>query len=139
MLPEILRRISFMSKREDIDLIKDIQEAIRRINSYVKSISQDDFFEDTKTQDAVVRNLEIAGEAVKNVSEDLKEKYPHLQWKEFAGLRDKLIHHYFGVNYDIVWHVVKNELPDILYQLELIINAEEKQEVDGNANSESQN
>jgi len=128
-----------MSKREDIDLIKDIQEAIRRINSYVKSISQDDFFEDTKTQDAVVRNLEIAGEAVKNVSEDLKEKYPHLQWKEFAGLRDKLIHHYFGVNYDIVWHVVKNELPDILYQLELIINAEEKQEVDGNANSESQN
>ncbi len=115
-----------MSKREDIDLIKDIQEAIRRINSYIKMMSQDDFFEDTKTQDAVVRNLEVAGEAVKNLSEDLKEKYPQIQWKEFAGLRDKLIHHYFGVNYDIVWHVVKNELPDIVYQLNEIISKEEK-------------
>lgn len=115
-----------MSKRADIDLIKDIQEAIRRINSYIAVMSQDDFFEDTKTQDAVVRNLEIAGEAVKNLSEDLREKYPKIQWKEFAGLRDKLIHHYFGVNYDIVWHVVKNELPDIIYQLNEIINKEEE-------------
>ena len=115
-----------MSKREDADLVQDIQEAIRRIISYVKLISHDDFFEDTKTQDAVVRNLEIIGEAIKNISVELKDRYPTIQWKELAGLRDKLIHHYFGVNYDIVWHVVKNELPDILCQLDGIVNAEGK-------------
>lgn len=113
-----------MSKREDVDLIKDIQESIRRINSYIKMMSHDDFFEDTKTQDAVVRNLEIIGEAVKIISGDLKEKYLNIPWKDLAGLRDKLIHHYFGINYDIVWQVVKNELPDILYQLDEIENAE---------------
>lgn len=110
-----------MSKRDDLDLVEDIQEAIRKINSYVKMLDQDDFFEDTKTQDAVVRNLEIVGETIKNISETLKEKYPQIQWKELARLRDKLIHHYFGVNYDIVWHVVKNELPDVIYQLNEIL------------------
>jgi uncharacterized protein with HEPN domain len=117
-----------MSKREDVDLVQDIQEAIRRINSYIKTMSHDDFFEDTKTQDAVVRNLEIIGEAIKNNSRDLKENYPKLPWKDLAGLRDKLIHHYFGVNYDIVWHVVKNELIDIIYQLNEIINKEAMKE-----------
>ncbi|MDZ7399368.1 MAG: DUF86 domain-containing protein [candidate division KSB1 bacterium] len=117
-----------MSKRDDLDLVKDIQEAIRRINSYVKMLDYDDFFEDIKTQDAVVRNLEIVGEAIKSISENLKEKYPEIQWKELAGLRDKLIHHYFGVNYDIVWHIVKNELPDILYHLEKLVNIEAKKD-----------
>ena len=126
-----------MSKRDNLDLVKDIQEGIRRINSYVKMMSNDDFFEDTKTQDAVVRNLEIVGEAIKNISEDLKERYPQIQWKELAGLRDKLIHHYFGVNYDIVWHVVKNELPDILYQLDLIINSEIKKQEAEKDNSDN--
>jgi len=128
-----------MSKREDVDLIKDIKEAIRRISSYIKMMNHDAFFEDTKTQDAVVRNLEIIGEAIKNISVELKDRYPNLQWKELAGLRDKLIHHYFGVNYDIVWHVVKNELTDILYQLDGIVTAEEKKEGDVKDNSNTQN
>ncbi len=127
-----------MSKREDVDLVQDIQEAIRRINSYVKMLNHDDFFEDIKPQDAVVRNLEILGEAIKKISEELKERYPQIQWKELAGLRDKLIHHYFGVNYDIVWHVVKNELPDILYHLDGIVNAEKKED-DVKDNSDNQN
>lgn len=128
-----------MSKRDDLDLAKDIQEAIQRINSYVKMLDQDDFFEDIKTQDAVVRNLEIVGEAIKNISENLKERYPQIQWKELAGLRDKLIHHYFGVNYDIVWHVVKNELPDILYHLEKLIITEATKDADLKDNSDNPN
>ncbi len=125
-----------MSKRDDLDLVEDIQEAIRRINSYVKMLDHDDFFEDIKTQDAVVRNLEVVGEAIKNISEDLKERYPQIQWKELAGLRDKLIHHYFGVNYDIVWHVVKNELPDVIYQLnEILSKKAEKESIDNKKNN----
>lgn len=80
----------------------------------------------------MVRNLEIAGEAVKNLSDDLKEKYPQIQWKEFAGLRDELIHHYLGVNYDIVWHIVKNELPDIIYQLNEMLSEEAREKNAGN-------
>lgn len=64
---------------------------------------------DRKTQDAVIRNLEIVGEATKNLSTSLITKYPEIPWKKLAGLRDKIIHHYFGINYDILWQV-KEEL-----------------------------
>lgn len=79
-----------------------------------------DFLNDIKTQDAVVRNLEIIGEATKNISNDFKEKYPQIPWKKLAGVRDRLIHHYFGINYDIVWVIVKEELPEIISRIEEI-------------------
>jgi uncharacterized protein with HEPN domain len=110
-----------MSKRADVDFLSDSKEAILRINIYVENLGYEEFLEDTKTQDAVVRNLEIIGEAIKNISEGLKKKYPQIRWKDLAGVRDKLIHHYFGVNFDIVWSVVKEELPGILLQLEKIL------------------
>jgi uncharacterized protein with HEPN domain len=110
-----------MSKRADADFLSDSKEAILRINTYVEKLGYDEFLEDTKTQDAVVRNLEIIGEAIKNISEELKKKYPQIRWNDLAGIRDKLIHHYFGVNFDIVWSVVKEELPKILLQLEEIL------------------
>ncbi len=80
--------------------------------------------QDIKTQDAVVRNLEIIGEATKNIFSDFKEKYPKLPWKELAGMRDRLIHHYFGVNYDIVWVIVKEELPAVVIQVEEALDRE---------------
>lgn len=109
-----------MSKRADTDFLNDSKEAILRINVYVENLNYEDFLNDIKTQDAVVRNLEIIGEAIKNISEELKEKYPRVPWKDLAGVRDKLIHHYFGVNLDIVWNIVKEELPGIILQLEEI-------------------
>lgn len=78
--------------------------------------------QDIKTQDAVVRNLEIIGEAAKNISDDFRGKYPQIPWRELAGARDRLIHHYFGVNYDIVWVIAKKELPEIIIQLEQILD-----------------
>jgi uncharacterized protein with HEPN domain len=78
------------------------------------------FLGDTKTQDAVIRNLEIIGEATKNLSAELRAKYLDLPWKGMAGVRDKLIHHYFGVNLDIVWQIVANELPEVAIQVEAI-------------------
>lgn len=109
-----------MSKRADTDFLNDSKEAILRINVYVENLNYEEFLNDIKTQDAVVRNLEIIGEAIKNISEELKEKYPRVPWKDLAGVRDKLIHHYFGVNLDIVWNIVKEELPGIILQLEEI-------------------
>jgi uncharacterized protein with HEPN domain len=91
-----------MSNRTDRDFLSDIQEAIHRIATYVAGMSYETFVADIKTQDAVVRNLEIIGEATKNLSEQLLRKYPDIPWKSMAGVRDRLIHHYFGVNLDIV-------------------------------------
>ena len=91
-----------MSKRKDAELLEDIKEAIKRIEIYTQKIEYKEFLKDTKTQDAVVRNLEIIGEAVKNISKELKKKFFQIPWKELAGLRDRLIHKYFGVNYEKV-------------------------------------
>ncbi len=88
-------------------------------------MSYEEFLNDIKTQDAVVRNLEIIGEAIKNISKGLKKKYPQIPWTDLSGVRDKLIHHYFGVNLDIVWNIVKKELPEIILQLEAILKAEQ--------------
>ncbi len=116
-----------MSKRTDRECLADIQEAIRRIAFYIEGMCYEDFLADTKTQDAVVRNLEIIGEATKNLSEPLRAKYSHVPWKGMAGLRDRLIHHYFGVNFDIVWHIATNELPDVHAQIAEIILKESLQ------------
>jgi len=110
-----------MSERADVEFLADTKEAVLRINAYRQDSSYEQFVDDKKTQDAVVRNLEIIGEAAKNISEELKKKYPQIRWKELAGVRDKLIHHYFGVNFDIVWNIVKQELPELLSQLEEIL------------------
>lgn len=102
-----------MSKRGDIESLYDIRESVTRIKAYIKKLDYQEFLTDKKTQDAVVRNLEIIGEAVKNISDDFKKKHKNVEWKKLAGLRDKIIHFYFGVNWDIIWDVVKNRMPEL--------------------------
>lgn len=111
-----------MYKRSDIDILLDILESINRITEYCYNLDYETFLKDKKTQDAVIRNIEIIGEAVKLLSPDLRKKYRNIPWKNIAGMRDKLIHFYFGVNLDIVWDVSKNEIPKFKIVVENIIS-----------------
>ncbi len=113
-----------MSERKDSDFLSDIQEAIRRVLDYTAGMAYETFLSDTKTQDAVIRNLEIIGEATKNLSNELRGRYPDLPWKSMAGARDRLIHDYFGVNLDIVWEIVIIELPKVISRLDGILESE---------------
>jgi len=76
-------------------------------------MSYDEFLKDIKTQDAVLRNIEIIGEAVKNLSNRFKAEHPEIEWRKIAGMRDRLIHFYFGVNLEIIWDVIKNKVPEL--------------------------
>jgi uncharacterized protein with HEPN domain len=107
-----------MSKRDDLAILQDIHAALDRITGYTKEMEVDDFFDDLKTQDAVIRNLEILGEAAKFLSAETKKTYPNIPWRDIAGTRDKLIHDYFGVNIDVVWGIVAQDIPAMLSELE---------------------
>jgi uncharacterized protein with HEPN domain len=109
-----------MSKRTDIEFLSDIRQALQRITTYVSGMAYETFLADAKSQDAVIRNLEILGEATKNLSEELRGKYPGIPWRGIAGARDRLIHQYFGTNLDIVWQIITVELPQVASQLETI-------------------
>lgn len=111
-----------MSSRGDREFLRDILEAIRRADVYVDGLGYVEFLADQKTQDAVIRTLEIMGEATKRLSPEIRGKYPDVPWKNMAGVRDKLIHDYFGVNFDIVWEIVRNELPGVAIELEKIVD-----------------
>ncbi len=111
-----------MPKKRNINLFfEDILEAINSIKEYTRDMGYEKFIQDKKTRDAVVRNLEIIGEAAKNIPVDIKEKYPEVNWKEMAGMRDKLIHEYFGVSNVIVWETIKNDIPMFESQIKKII------------------
>ncbi len=117
-----------MSKYEEQAFLKDILEAARRIISYIEGIEYAAFLNDLKTQDAVVRNLEIIGEATKHLSNEVRQQASHIPWQSIARMRDKLIHHYFGVNLDIVWNVVQDDLAELVEAVESILSNEMTEE-----------
>ena len=93
--------------------LQDILEAIRKINAYTVGMSRAEFESDPKTVDAVLRNLEVVGEAAKCIPEAVREEHVEIEWRKIAGLRDILIHRYFGINMDIVWDLLQNQLVDL--------------------------
>ena len=113
-------------KREIGDYIEDILEAMSNVVEFTKGMSYEEFVKDTKTVYAVIRALEIVGEAAKNIPEDARKKYPDIPWRSMAGMRDKLIHAYFGVRLERVWEVVKRDIPNLKPKFERMLMEEVK-------------
>jgi len=93
--------------------LKDILKAMEAIEGFVEGMEFEDFKRDDKTSSAVIRKFEIIGEAAKNIPETIKQKYSIVPWREMAGMRDKLIHFYFGIKYELVWRTIKDVIPQI--------------------------
>lgn len=114
-------------KRDYKLFIKDIILAMDSIERFVEAMSLDALMYDDKTASAVIRKFEIIGEATKHIPEELKEKYPKIPWKSMAGMRDRLIHAYFGIDYTLVWDAIKIEIPDLKPKLQTILKELEKE------------
>jgi uncharacterized protein with HEPN domain len=97
--------------------LEDIRQAISKIQNYTTGLTQEAFAQDNKTIDAVIRNLEVIGEAAKIVPESIRANYPTIEWKKIAGLRDILAHHYFEVDLEIIWDILQNKLPALTREL----------------------
>lgn len=101
--------------------LKDILDSMEKIDNFVGNMKYEEFLEDDKTSSAVVRKLEIIGEAVKNIPDEIRNVYLDMPWREMAGMRDKLIHWYFGVDYEIVWKVIKEDIPNLKPKFQKIL------------------
>ena len=110
-----------MSRKEGKVYLQYIVDCMDSIQSYVKGMSKDDFLKNKLVQDAVIRNLEIIGEAAKHIPEDIRGKYPGIEWKKMAGLRDVLIHNYMGVDLDEIQKIVSARLPRLRAALKAIL------------------
>ena len=104
--------------------LEDLLLAMNRIGEYIEGLSFIDFKKDYRTVDAVIRNFEIIGEAAKNLPDEVKEKYSEVPWAEMYLLRNKVSHEYFGIDYEIIWDVASNYLPDNKKQIENILKLE---------------
>ncbi len=113
-------------RRTYLMYLEDIQTAMERIEEYINGLSFINFKRDYKTVDAVIRNFEIIGEASKNLPEEIKEKYPETPWAEMYLLRNKVSHEYFGIDYEIIWDVSINYLPENKKQIDQIVENEMK-------------
>ncbi|MGC8767441.1 MAG: DUF86 domain-containing protein [Brevinematia bacterium] len=110
-----------MNKRNVEIYLKDIIQAMEAIENFVKGMDYEEFRNNDLVSSAVIRKFEIIGEATKNIPQELRKKYPDIPWKTMAGFRDKLIHFYFGIKYEIVWDTIKLNLPELKEKLRKII------------------
>jgi uncharacterized protein with HEPN domain len=117
--------------KNDAVYLHHILDAINRIQGYTAGVSYDQFLQDSLLQDGVVRQLEIIGEAAKNVSSTFRDAHPELPWRQMTGTRNKLIHGYFEVNLFIVWDTVQSDLPPLKQQVERIIEEMDEKHSEG--------
>ncbi len=110
-----------MSHRNWQFRIEDIDEALDRISQYVKKLDYHRWLKDQKTIDAVVRNLEIIGEAAANVPQDIQDRFPNIPWYQMKGMRNILIHEYFGVDNEVLWKTVQDDLPRLKTKIQNLI------------------
>lgn len=107
-----------MSKREPHLLVEDIIDSGRKILEYTKGLTFEAFASDNKTVDAVIRNFEIIGEAANRLPEDFKDKHPDVDWHRIRGFRNRIVHHYFGIDFSIVWEIIHSFLPNLIDKLQ---------------------
>ena len=115
-----------MKKRDYTDYINDILTSIEEVKDFTNGMTIDNFLKDKKTSNAVIRSLEVMGEAAGKIPEELRAKVPEVPWAKMSGMRNKLIHEYFGVDLEIVWSVVQEELPPLESPLKKLLSEESK-------------
>jgi len=113
-----------MSKRDNLLLIDDMYKASLKVRVYTEGMSFDEFASDSKTVDAVVRNFEIIGEASNRIDEDFRQKNPEIEWRRIIGLRNRIVHEYFGVDLEIIWAIVTDYIDELISWLETIRDAD---------------
>lgn len=113
-----------MSKRVYTLFLKDIIASAEKIIRYINDKSFEEFIQNELLADGVIRNLEIIGEAVKNIPSQVKQKYANVEWKKISGLQDTLIHEYFGLDYELLWDIVKTKIPPLKEQIEAVLEEE---------------
>ncbi len=111
-----------MSKRDNDLLITDMLEAIQKIKKYTDGMTFQTFLKDEKTIDAVVRNFEIIGEAANRLDEDFRNQYGQIEWNRIRGFRNRIVHHYFGIDYEIVWEIIVKDLEKLQNHLQEIFD-----------------
>ncbi|MFH1890869.1 MAG: DUF86 domain-containing protein [Candidatus Kuenenbacteria bacterium] len=109
-----------MPKRNIKLYLEDIRVAIRKIEKYTEEVSLKLFESDEKTIDAVIRNLEVIGEAVNNIPKQTRDKYPNVPWRKIISMRNKVLHEYFGIDWDILWQTIKEDIPELKKQINKI-------------------
>lgn len=114
--------------------IEDILEAMNKIEEYIKGLSYEDFTEKEMVEDAVIRKMEIIGEAAKNVPENIKAQYKNIPWKKMVGLRNLTIHEYFGVDLSIIWEIVTKNIPAAKPDIQKVLEDMEAGEANDKSN-----
>ena len=114
-------------KREFIFYLEDMIQSMERIEEYLSDLDFKKFKMTYMVVDAIIRNFEIIGEASKNIPTEIQNKYPEIPWKKMYGLRNLIAHEYFGIDYEMIWEIAKNNLPQNLIDLKLIIETEKAQ------------
>jgi len=116
-----------MTKKEDRIYLEHILDSINAIKEFSENLTEEELNTNRMKQNAIVREVEIIGEAIKNISESLKENHDEIPWKKISGTRDKIVHHYFGMNLEIIWNIIIHELPRLEKQIEHIKISLEKE------------
>ncbi|MCL4390177.1 MAG: DUF86 domain-containing protein [Patescibacteria group bacterium] len=109
-----------MSKRDPKLYLQDISDAISKIEAFTSGVSYDNFVRDEEKMDAIIRNLEVIGEAAKNVPPEIREKYPEIPWEKMTSTRNKVLHEYFGIDMEILWETIQEDIPSLKVKLDNI-------------------